>query len=182
MIIFVYSSFLSFFLVDVDYDIIISTGDQTIEVPVTLKIRGENGTTNIPLTKTKTGEKPFQSKSTQEFTEKTTDVGKIKRITIEHQGTEENLVWHIKTIQIKKGNETYKLVRNSNLIFQLIDLTFCFLVLMQMYVLILKKIKLIFILLVLYLDIKEKIMFKVNYVVYEKVFELNQRNYVHLNS
>ncbi len=93
---------------DVDYDIIISTGDQAFEIPVILKIRGENGIINIPLTKTKTGDKPFQSKSIQEFTTHTTDVGKIKRIILEHQGTDQNLLWHVKTIQIKKGNETYK--------------------------------------------------------------------------
>jgi hypothetical protein len=37
-------------------------------------------------------------------------VGKIKRIVIEHQGTDEQLLWHIKTVQIKKDNETYKFV------------------------------------------------------------------------
>jgi hypothetical protein len=95
---------------DADYDIIISTGDKAFEVPVTLRIRGDNGIINIPLIKTKTDEKPFQSKSTHEFTCRTTDVGKIKRITIEHQGTDQDLLWHLKTIQIKKGNDTYKSV------------------------------------------------------------------------
>jgi hypothetical protein len=68
---------------------------------------------NIPLTKTKTNEKPFQSKSTHEFTCRTNDVGKIKRITIEHQGTDQELIWHLKTIQIKKGNETYRSVEKK---------------------------------------------------------------------
>ena len=60
------SIFLLYFILslDADYDIIISTGDEAFQVPVTLKIRGENGIVSIPLTKTKTGEKPFQLKST----------------------------------------------------------------------------------------------------------------------
>jgi hypothetical protein len=134
---------------------------------------------NIPLTKTKTNEKPFQSKSTHEFTCRTNDVGKIKRITIEHQGTDQELIWHLKTIQIKKGTETYKSVEKKlEDSFTSID----FLVFMLIYIWIIKKIRLIFILLVLFLDIKEKIMFKVNYVDYEKVFEVNHQNYIHLNS
>ena len=73
-----------------------------------LKIHGENGIVQIPLTKTKTGDQPFQAKSTHEFSSHTNDVGKIKKITIEHQGTEQDLLWHLKTVQIKKGTETYK--------------------------------------------------------------------------
>ncbi|CAF0753759.1 unnamed protein product [Rotaria sp. Silwood1] len=92
---------------DTDYEIITSTGEQTLEASITLNIRGENGIVRIPLTQTKTGEKPFQSKSTNEFTCRTTDVGKIRRIIIEHNGTDKNMVWHLKTIQIKKGHETY---------------------------------------------------------------------------
>lgn len=111
---------------DVDYDIIISTGDQAFKIPVILKIRGENGIVNIPLTKSKTGETPFQSKSTQEFTSRTTDVGKIKRIILEHQGTDQNLIWHVKTIIIKKGNETYKLENKWNILFYINIVRFCF--------------------------------------------------------
>ncbi|CAF3803025.1 unnamed protein product [Rotaria sordida] len=92
---------------DADYEIIISTGEQALEATVTLKIRGENGTVRIPLTQTKNGDTPFQSKSTNEFTCRTTDVGKIRRVIIEHDGTDKNMVWHLKTMQIKKGNETY---------------------------------------------------------------------------
>jgi hypothetical protein len=77
-------------------------------VPVTIKIRGETGLICIPLTKTKSGEKAFQSKSTDEFACRTRDVGKINRITIEHEGTDVETIWHVKTVQIKKGNETYK--------------------------------------------------------------------------
>ncbi len=96
---------------DTDYAISVSTGDQAIDAPVVLKIRGEHGIVSIPLTKSTTNTKPFQSKSTDEFTCRTNDVGKIKRIVIEHQGTDEQLLWHIKTVQIKKDNETYKFVR-----------------------------------------------------------------------
>jgi predicted metalloprotease with PDZ domain len=73
-----------------------------------LKIRGDNGLVTIPLAKTKTDETPFQAKSNQEFSSHALDVGKIKKITIEHQGTEKDLLWHLKTVQIKKGNETYE--------------------------------------------------------------------------
>ncbi|CAF2907936.1 unnamed protein product [Rotaria sp. Silwood2] len=92
---------------DADYEIITSTGEQALEAPVTIKIRGENGIVRIPLTQTKNGEQPFQSKSTNEFTCRTTDVGKIRQITVEHNGMDKNIIWHLKTIQIKKGNETY---------------------------------------------------------------------------
>lgn len=109
---FFYIKFYFFSCLETDYDITISTGDQAIQVPVILKIRGENGNVNIPLTKTKTGETPFQSKSAQEFTHRAADIGKIRRITIEHQGTDQNLLWHLKTVQIKKGNETYKFVKS----------------------------------------------------------------------
>lgn len=98
---------------DADYEIIISTGDQGIEAPVVLKIRGDNGLVSIPLSKSKNSDKPFQSKSNDEFTCQTNDVGKIKRITLEHEGTDDKLLWHVKTVQIKKDNETYKCVSNE---------------------------------------------------------------------
>jgi hypothetical protein len=100
---------------DADYTISITTGDQSLDAPVTLKIRGDLGIVGIPLTKTKTNAKPFQAKATDEFTCQTTDVGKIRRATIEHQGTDEKIVWHIKSVQIKKENETYKFVKNKNI-------------------------------------------------------------------
>jgi hypothetical protein len=93
---------------DADYTIITFTGDQGIEVSVSLKIHGENGSVSIPLKQTKSGEKPFQPKSTNEFTCRTTDVRKIQRITIELDQTNQDVLWHLKTIQIKKGNETYE--------------------------------------------------------------------------
>ena len=59
----------------------------------------------------------FKQKQTDEFTCRTTDVGKIRRATIEHQGTDEKAVWHIKSVQIKKENETYKFVKIRILVF-----------------------------------------------------------------
>lgn len=93
---------------DADYTIITSTGDQKIDVPVSMKVRGEHGTVSIPLTKTKGGEKPFQAKATDEFTCRTTDVGKIQQITIEHNESKDDVLWHLKTVDIKKGTETYQ--------------------------------------------------------------------------
>ena len=98
---------------DADYTISITTGDQSFDAPVTLKIRGDNGIVSIPLTKTKSNAKPFQAKATDEFTCRTTDVGKIRRVMIEHQGTDEKIVWHVKSVQIKKENETYRFVEKG---------------------------------------------------------------------
>ncbi|CAF0916703.1 unnamed protein product [Adineta steineri] len=92
---------------DADYAITISTGEEGIEAPVSMKVRGDNGTVSIPLTQTKGGEKSFQSKSKSEFTCQTTDVGKIQCITVEHNEKEKDVLWHIKTVQITKGSETY---------------------------------------------------------------------------
>lgn len=94
--------------VEVDYQITISSGEQAIQVPVTLKIRGDNGFATIPLRKTASGEQPFQPNASHEFTARTNDVGRIQRITVEHQGTDSELLWHLKAVQIKKGNNTYK--------------------------------------------------------------------------
>ncbi|CAM4769776.1 unnamed protein product [Rotaria magnacalcarata] len=94
-------------MTDANYEIIISTGDQALEASAAIKIHGNNGTVRIPLTETKSGDKPFQSKSTSEFTSETNDVGKIKRIIIEHDGTDTNVIWHLKSVQIKKESETY---------------------------------------------------------------------------
>ncbi|UJR35879.1 hypothetical protein I4U23_028622 [Adineta vaga] len=105
---------------DADYTIIITTGEQAIEVPVSMKIRGDYGTVSIPLSPTKGGEKAFQSKATNEFSCQTTDVGKIQQITVEHNEKDKDILWHLKTVQIKKGNETYnfnadvRLDRNDN--------------------------------------------------------------------
>ena len=57
------SSFNSILSLDADYTISITTGDQSVDAPVTLKIRGDHGTVSIPLTKTKTNAKPFQAKA-----------------------------------------------------------------------------------------------------------------------
>lgn len=159
---------------DADYEIIISTGDQAFDAPVVLKIRGDHGIVSIPLSKSKSGEKPFRSKAIDEFTCRTNDVGKIKRITFEHEGHDDKLVWHIKSVQIKKDNETHKFEMIDE-IFDLIDR----LVLSLMFISITKKTESIFIQWVLFLVIRKKIMFKVNYDDYEKVFEWNQLNYDH---
>lgn len=95
---------------ETDYQIIINSGEQVIQDPVLLRIRGDNSCITIPLTKTIKDEKPFQSNTSHEFHVHMNDIGKIKRITIEHEGKDLNLLWHLKTVQIKKGNEIYKLV------------------------------------------------------------------------
>ncbi|CAF4221229.1 unnamed protein product, partial [Adineta steineri] len=64
---------------DVDYTIKVVTGDKAFNGIVNIKFRGVNGIITIPLSDTNSGAKPFQAKSSDEFTNRTTDVGKIKR-------------------------------------------------------------------------------------------------------
>ena len=93
---------------DILYEIKTTTGEKTFEGDVVAKIRGEFGTISIPLSKTISGEKAFQSKAVDVFTSRTTDVGKIKRLTLETNETRSNQDWHLKRIQITKGVEVYQ--------------------------------------------------------------------------
>ena len=95
-------------LSDAVYKIKIGTGERTFHGTVNVKIRGEHGIVTVPLETTKSGAAPFQSKATDEFTCRTTDVGRIKRITIECSGLEKKNSWHLRRIQITKGDEVYK--------------------------------------------------------------------------
>ena len=98
----------SFVSIDTDYEIKTTTGHQTFEGNVNIKIRGDLGIIKIPLSNTQSGNKPFQSKANDVFTTRTTDVGKVKRITIEHDETRVNQCWYLKKIQIIKSKQTYK--------------------------------------------------------------------------
>ncbi len=60
------------------------------------------------MSNTESGKKPFQSKAVDVFISRTTDVGKIKRLTIELNEAKANEIWHLKKIHINKGNQTYK--------------------------------------------------------------------------
>ncbi|CAF3864693.1 unnamed protein product [Adineta steineri] len=100
---------------DVDYTIKVVTGDKAFNGIVNIKIRGVNGIITIPLSDTNSGAKPFQAKSSDEFTNRTTDVGKIKRITIECHDIEKRNTWHLKRIQILKGNQVYNFLANVRL-------------------------------------------------------------------
>jgi hypothetical protein len=96
------------FVLDILYEIKTTTGEKTFEGDVTVKIRGEFGIINIPLSKTVSGEKPFRSKAIDVFTSRTNDVGKIKRLTVETTETRPNHDWYLKRIQIIKGTEIYQ--------------------------------------------------------------------------
>lgn len=96
------------FAIDVDYEIITGTGGKTYDGTINIKIRGEFGIISIPLSKAKSGEKPFQSNANDEFTCRTTDVGKIQRVTLEYNGAKDDNVWHLKKLQITKDTEIYK--------------------------------------------------------------------------
>ena len=96
----------SFISLDTDYTIKVSTGDRAFNGSARIKILGEHGIITIPLTQP--GVKLFQSKASDLFTNRTTDVGKIKRITIEGIGIDQKNTWHVKKIQIIKGQHVYK--------------------------------------------------------------------------
>ncbi|CAF4501710.1 unnamed protein product [Rotaria socialis] len=100
---------------DIDYEIKTVTGDKTYEGGITFKIRGEFGLITVPLSQTISGEKPFQSKATDEFKCRANDVGNIKRLTIEYNGRKTDNVWHLKTLQIIKANECYNFHANVRL-------------------------------------------------------------------
>ncbi|CAF3856631.1 unnamed protein product [Rotaria magnacalcarata] len=100
---------------DIDYEIKTVTGDKTYEGGITFKIRGEFGITTISLSQTVSGEKPFQSKATDEFKYRKNDVGKIKRLIIEYNGTKTDNFWHLKTVQIIKADECYNFHANVRL-------------------------------------------------------------------
>ncbi|CAF0923501.1 unnamed protein product [Adineta ricciae] len=97
---------------DAVYKIKVGTGERTFHGTVNIKIRGEHGIVIIPLETTKSGATPFQSKATDEFTSRTTDVGRIKRITIECSGLDKKNSWHLRRIQITKGEEVYNFLSN----------------------------------------------------------------------
>jgi hypothetical protein len=99
---------LLFFCSDVDYEINICTGEKALDASAVLKIFGSKGTVSIPLSTTKSGSQPFQSKSTDEFTHRAADVGQIRRISIEHHEKDQEKVWHVKTIQIVKETACFK--------------------------------------------------------------------------
>lgn len=94
--------------IDDDYEIKTTTGEKSFEGKVTIKLRGEYGIISIPLLQSASKEKPFQLKTTDVFTSRTTDVGKIKRLIIELDDAQTDQTWHLKKIQVIKGNETYK--------------------------------------------------------------------------
>ncbi|CAF0862963.1 unnamed protein product [Adineta ricciae] len=81
---------------DAVYKIKVGTGERTFHGTVNIKIRGEHGI----------------SKATDEFTSRTTDVGRIKRITIECSGLDKKNSWHLRRIQITKGEEVYNFLSN----------------------------------------------------------------------
>lgn len=95
-------------LLDTHYEIKTTTGEKAFDGDVTIKIRGVSGIIDIPLSKSESGEEPFQSKAVDVFTSRTTDVGKIKRVTVETTATRSDQEWFLKRIQIIKGTETYK--------------------------------------------------------------------------
>ena len=92
---------------EIDYHIVIETGEQGIDTPVTLKVHGEKGSADIPL-KGKDDKTSFPSKSINEFTSSEKDVGKIYYITLALAGKNQDVVWHLKKVQLKKGSEEYK--------------------------------------------------------------------------
>jgi len=100
---------------DSDYEITITTGVQALQASANLKIRGEKGIVTIPLTKTTSGNEPFQANATDTFVCQTTDVGRIRRITLENTETNPEKIWHVQTVEIKKDNEILQFVGDVRL-------------------------------------------------------------------
>ncbi|CAF1409527.1 unnamed protein product [Adineta ricciae] len=99
---------------EIDYHIVIETGEQGIDTPVTLKVHGEKGSADIPL-KGKDDKTSFPSKSINEFTSSEKDVGKIYYITLALVEKKQDVVWHLKKVQLKKGSEEYNFDANVRL-------------------------------------------------------------------
>ncbi|CAF0829675.1 unnamed protein product [Adineta ricciae] len=98
----------------IDYHIVIETGEQGTDTPVSLKVHGEKGSADIPL-KGKDDKTSFPSKSINEFTSSEKDVGKIYYITFALAVKSEDVVWHLKKVQLKKGSEEYNFDANVRL-------------------------------------------------------------------
>ena len=62
------------------------------------------------MTSTKSGERPFQAKAIDEFTHREKNIGRIRKIVIEHEGTSRENAFHLKKIQIRKRDEIYEYV------------------------------------------------------------------------
>ena len=91
---------------DVDYTIVTRTDDDALQGSASIRIRGDRGIVTIPLSNTVSGQKPFRSNTDDEFICRTNDVGKVKCVTVENHGMDEDKVWHLKSLQIQKGNDT----------------------------------------------------------------------------
>ncbi|CAF1216392.1 unnamed protein product [Adineta steineri] len=94
---------------DINYKVIIDTGESGINSNVILCIYGnENITKNFALKTIKDGtQAKFIKDSHLEFDLKAIDVGKIKKINIGHDGKGNDQQWFLKFIKIEKQNEHY---------------------------------------------------------------------------
>jgi hypothetical protein len=84
------------------------TGNEPFNGQITIRIVGEQGMVHMPLSTSKTGQVPFQSKATDEFACNMANVGRIERVIIEHENVSETNRLHWKKLQIFKGNENYE--------------------------------------------------------------------------
>lgn len=102
-----------------NYSVIIRTTDKThagTGANVALEIFGDKGNSGeIPLKKPKSGQKPFQRGSVDEFNLKLLNMGNLQKIRIQHDDSGFGSGWHLQDVEIteSKENFTFKFVCNK---------------------------------------------------------------------
>lgn len=92
---------------ETDYKIIVITGEKGLEEGVvTVHLHGDFRVVPITLKDSTTNEKPFQSNSTDEFECRATEVDRIRRIHVEHNGTDRPQLWDLKSVIVRTGRQT----------------------------------------------------------------------------
>jgi hypothetical protein len=92
---------------DVVYEIKILMGDTSYDGQLSICIQGVQGRVSIPLRINRSGKKPFRARTGDEFVCKTTDVGRIKYVQIEHQGTHSENRLVLQKLHIIRDREVY---------------------------------------------------------------------------
>ena len=93
---------------EIQYEIKTTTGNESFQGTVVLRLHGEQTSLAIPLTSTKSGAVPFQAKAIDEFSHLDKNVGRIRKIVIEHEGASRANPLHWKKLQICKGRRIYE--------------------------------------------------------------------------
>lgn len=93
---------------EIQYEIKTTTGNESFQGKVILHLYGEGNSLAIPLTSPKSAEIPFRIKAVDEFSHQDRNIGRIRKIVIEHDGTSRENPLNLKKIQIFKGRRIYE--------------------------------------------------------------------------